>query len=288
VLAQLDPQDLKLAQDAARAALAAAQSSLDWASADYKRYKDLRDQGFISSAELQRRETALTAAQAQYEQARAQAGVQVNQAGYASLAADAGGVITGIDAEPGMVVAAGAPVLRLAHDGPRDVVFSVPEDRIGELRALAARPGAVKVRLWGSAALLDASIREVAAAADATTRTFLVKADVGRADVKLGQTAAVIVEQPRVAGVMRLPLTAVTELQGKTSVWVVEKGSDKTTLTVRPQPIQVAGADGNTVVVSAGLSPGQTIVTAGVHTLNPGQRVKLYNAGIGAAAVASR
>ena len=53
VLAQLDPQDLKLAQESARAGLSAAQTNLDLANADYKRYKDLRDQGFISSAELE-------------------------------------------------------------------------------------------------------------------------------------------------------------------------------------------------------------------------------------------
>ena len=289
VLAQLDPQDLKLAQDASRAALAGSQSNLDWATADFKRYKDLRDQGFISSAELQRREVALRGAQAQFEQANAQAGVQGNQAAYSSLVADASGVITGIDAEPGMVVAAGAPVLRLAHDGPRDVVFSVPEDRIGDFRVLASKSAALKVRLWGSNELIDARVREVAAAADATTRTFLVKADVGQAAVKLGQTAAVLAEMPRVVGVIRLPLAAVTELQGKTSVWLLDKAS----MTVRPQPIQVAGADGNTVVVSGGLSPGQIVVTAGVHVLTPGQKVKLYNAGAAApsgvaAAIASR
>ena len=38
-----------------------------------------------------------------------------------------------------MVVAAGAPVLRLAHDGPRDVVFSVPEDKVAVIQALAAQ-----------------------------------------------------------------------------------------------------------------------------------------------------
>ena len=37
-----------------------------------------------------------------------------------------------------MVVGAGTPVLRLAHDGPRDVVFSVPEDKVDLVRALPA------------------------------------------------------------------------------------------------------------------------------------------------------
>ena len=149
MLAQLDAQDLKLGQDSARAAMAAAQVNHEQAQADYKRFKDLRDQGFISSAELERRDTALKAAKAQLDQALAQSSVQGNQATYATLAADANGVITSVDAEPGMVVSAGTPVVRLAHDGPRDVVFAVPEDKVQTVRQLAAQPGRFKVRLWG-------------------------------------------------------------------------------------------------------------------------------------------
>jgi RND family efflux transporter MFP subunit len=273
VLAQLDPQDLRLGQEAARAAVNSAQVNWQQADADFKRFKELRDQGFISAAELERRETTLKAARAQLDQARAQSSVQVNQAAYTTLSADAGGVITGVDAEPGAVVAAGTPVLRLAQDGPRDVLFSVPEDQVAELRTLAQAPGALKVRLWGEGQrLLPASVREVSAAADPATRTFLVKADIGAAAVRLGQTATVLVDRPRTVGVIKLPLSAVMEMQGKASVWVVDKAS----MTVKPQPIQVAGAEGNTVLVSGGLQPGQTVVTAGVHVLTPGQKVKFY------------
>ncbi len=92
VLAQLDAQDLKLGQDAARAALAAAQSNADQAAADAKRYRELKEQGFIGAAELERREAALKAAQAALDQARAQASLQGNQAAYATLVADLPGV----------------------------------------------------------------------------------------------------------------------------------------------------------------------------------------------------
>ncbi len=272
-LAQIDPQDLKLGQDAARAALVAAQANLDQSAADFRRFRELRDQGFISSAELERRDTALKAAQAQLDQARAQASVQGNQAGYATLVADTSGVITGVDAEPGMVVAAGAPVVRLAHDGPRDVVFSVPEDKVGLVKSLAALPGRFKVRLWGAeGAPLLATIREIAAAADPVTRTFLVKADVGRAAVRLGQTATVLVEAPQVAGVSKLPLTALKEEQGRSVVFVVDQAS----MTVKSRPVVVAGADGNEAVIASGLEPGLAVVTAGVHVLAEGQKVKFY------------
>ena len=277
VLAQLDPQDLRLGQDSARASLVAAQVNVDQAQADFKRFKDLRDQGFISSAELERRETALKAARAQLDQASAQSGVQGNQARYASLVADTNGVITGVDAEPGAVVAAGAPVLRMAQDGPRDVVFSVPEDKVGLVKALAAQPGRVSVRLWGATAkAMPASIREIGAAADPVTRTFLVKADIGSgagaSEVRLGQTATVLLELPAIAGVIKLPLSALREEKGATTVWLVDRGN----MTVSAHAVQVAGADGNEAVITAGLAPGQVVVTAGVHVLNPGQKVKFY------------
>jgi RND family efflux transporter MFP subunit len=276
VLAQLDARDLRLGQDAARASVAAAEAGFDQNAADFKRYKDLSDKGFIGPAELDRREMAMKTARAQLDQARAQSSVQGNQAGYASLVADAGGVVTGVDLEPGMVASAGTPVLRLAHDGPRDVVFAVPEDKVAVVKAIAGQPGSFQVRLWGAnAAPLAATIREISAAADPVTRTFLIKADIGTSaqnGVRLGQTATVQMELPQVAGVTKLPLSALREEQGRSTVWLVDRGS----MTVKAQDVKLAGADGNEAVIASGLTPGQVVVTAGVHVLSPGQKVKFY------------
>lgn len=283
VLARLDGQDLRLGQDAARAALSGAQTQLDLAQADLRRYRELREQGFIGAAELERREATAKAAQAQLDQARAQSSVQGNQAGYASLLADAAGVVTAVEAEPGQVLSAGTPVLRLALDGPRDAVFSVPEDRLGAVRALIGQPGAVKLRLWGQTDESPATVREVSAAADPTTRTFLVKADVGRAPVRLGQTASIRIAEPRRDDAIRLPLAAVVEAKGQSVVWLLDTG----TMKVRQQPVQVGGADGNLVLIAAGLKPGDRVVTAGTHVLTPGQQVRLYQAASPASAAAA-
>jgi membrane fusion protein, multidrug efflux system len=281
-LARLDGTDLKLGQDVALAATRAAQTQYDLAAAEYKRYKELRDQNFIGAMELDRRETALKAQKAQLEQAQAQANVQGNQTSYAVLTATAAGVITAVDAEAGAVLAAGAPVVRIAHDGARDAVFAVPEDSAARVRSLLGKTAAVKVKPWGVAAAVPATVREVAAAADPTTRTFLVKADIGAAALQLGQTVSVLIDLPRQAGVTRLPLAAVMQQQGQNAVWLL----DKTSMTVKSQPVTVAGADGNSLVISAGLSPGQTVVTAGVHVLTPGQKVKLYEPALAAVAAA--
>lgn len=222
VLARIDAQDLKLAEAAASAAVMAARTNRDQAGQDYKRFVDLQRQGFISAAELERRDSAFKAAQAQLEQAKAQADVQGNQAGYAQLIADGAGVITAINAEPGQVLAAGTPVVTVALDGPRDIVFSVPEDQITRMKAAAGQAGALKVRLWGSDKTWPLTLREVAAAADPVTRTFLIKADAGKLDVKLGQSATVVLDLPQIAGVIKLPLAAVLQQGGKTSVWILD------------------------------------------------------------------
>lgn len=272
VLARLDPGDLRLAEQAAQAAVVSARASQALAAADLKRFQDLHAQGFISAIEMDRRQTSLQAAQAQLDQALAQARVQRNQAGYAQLLATAAGVVTAVDAEPGAVLAAGSPVLRVALDGPRDAVFAVPEDFVAELRAVLGRAGALQVKPWGSDTAVPATLRELAAAADPATRTFLAKADLGAVRLDLGRTATVLLAAPPLAGVNKLPLSAVMQREGRTAVWLL----DPATMTVRVQPVEVAGAEGNTVLVTGGLSAGQVVVTAGVHTLRPQQKVRHY------------
>ena len=282
VLAQIDPQDLRLAADAARAQVAAARTNRDLAAADVKRYATLKDQNFISGADLERRQTTLQAAQAQLEQAQAQLSAQSNQARYASLLADASGVVTAIEAEPGQVVTAGSPVVRIAQDGPRDVVISVPEDKVA-----AIRPGTpVAVRLWSGGAALDGKVREVGASADPVTRTFTVKVGLDRADQPpLGTTASVSPKSLSQAGspVIKLPTSALRQDGQATAVWVL----DKSTMTVRSQPVQIATADGNEAVIASGLEPGTAVVAAGVHVLSPGQKVRLWEDRAAAAAPSS-
>jgi RND family efflux transporter MFP subunit len=271
VLAQLDAQDLKLSLDAARAQLASAATNRDLAAADFKRYKELREQNFISSAELERRETTLKSAQAQWDQAQAQMTGQGNQAGYAVLVADASGVVTSVDAEVGQVVAAGTPVIRIAQDGPRDVVFSVPEDKV---RAVSVGSTA-KVRLWPGNTVLPGTVREVAASADPVTRTYLVKVALdGKPDVQLGATVAVTAAafEHGDASAIKVPTSALLKDGNQSAVWVL----DTATMTVRLNPVGIATADGNDVVISSGLQPGAKVVVAGVHVLAPGQKVMLY------------
>ncbi|MEO0318183.1 MAG: hypothetical protein RL404_1860, partial [Pseudomonadota bacterium] len=208
--------------------------------------------------------------------------VQANQTGYASLVADADGVVTGIDAEVGQVVSAGAPVVRIARTGETEVRVSIPEDQVELLRKAVD----VKVRTWAHPGeALAGHVREIAPVADPSTRTFTAKVAIPKAgnDVRLGMTATVAFASAAAPGI-RLPLTALFHNKDATSVWVVDKGA------VHLVPVQLAGASGNDVLIAAGLDHGQTVVTAGVNMLREGQKVTVLGqelASIKASAAAS-
>jgi RND family efflux transporter MFP subunit len=273
LLALIDAKDYQLAAQAAAAQVVSAQSQRDLALADFKRFEALKAQNFISGAELERREAALKAADAQLNQAKAQAQAQSNQAGYARLTAGHSGVITGVDAEVGQVVSAGQPVLRLAHDGPRDAVFAVPE-----AMALALKVGQnMKATLVSTGQPLQGKVRELAASADPVTRTFAVKLALEASErLPLGGTVNVRALQlpGSQAGVIKLPTSALRQEGSGTVVWVLDTAS----MTVNTQPVQVGLVDGNEVVITSGLKTGQQVVSAGVHVLSPGQKVTIYNA----------
>ena len=282
LLARLDASDLKLASQAAQAQVSAAQTQRDLAAADLKRFTDLKAQGFVSGAEIERRQATLQAAEASLQQARAQGALQGNQADYTRLLADSAGVVVSVEAEVGQVVAAGSPVVRVARDGARDVVFSVPESD-----AVLVKPGLkAQVRLWSDTAqgvnsTLVGEVREVAASADPVTRTFQVKLALpAEAVAPLGSTAFVVL--PPASGdapvVIKLPTSALMPAspadKKSSAVWVFDPASS----TVQARTVQVGGADGNQMVILSGLNPGDEVVAAGVHVLSPGQHVTRFAA----------
>jgi RND family efflux transporter MFP subunit len=273
LLALVDAQDFQLAAQAAQAQVSAAQSQRDLAAAEFKRFEALKAQNFISGAELERREASLKAADAALHQAKAQAQAQGNQAGYARLTASHAGVITAVEAEVGQVVSAGQPVLRLAHDGPRDAVFAVSESAI-----MAIRVGqSMQATVLSTGQTVQGTVREMAASADPVTRTYAVKLALAPG-VALPLGATLNVRAPGVSGAavsaIKLPTSALRQDGQGTAVWVLDEAS----MTVNSQVVQLGPVDGNDVVVTSGLQPGQRVVSAGVHVLSPGQKVTVYGA----------
>ena len=105
-LARLDPADLSLSESSARLQMTAAQAELDAAEADFKRFDALHQQGFISSAEIERRKAQLMLARAKFE-------VTVDQLGFMTLRAIESGRILATTVAEGALVGPGQTVVRL-------------------------------------------------------------------------------------------------------------------------------------------------------------------------------
>jgi RND family efflux transporter MFP subunit len=269
-LARLDPQDAQLGVEGARSALAAAEADHALARAEVERYRDLYAKKFVSQAVLDARETAFNTTKARLEQARAQLATAQNQSGYTTLAAEADGVITAVNVEAGQVVAAGQTVMRFARPAEKEVVISVPESRLGELRD--AQPIQVAV-LAAPDRPYAGRIREVAPTADAATRTFAVRISLVTPDdaVKLGMTANVALGQATGRSAISVPLTALAQVGEAPAVWVVDPETSKVNL--RPVTVGAFREDGATI--ASGLKPGEVVVTAGVHKLVAGETVRV-------------
>jgi hypothetical protein len=89
---------------------------------------------------------------------------------------------------------------------------------------------------------------------------------------RLGLNAVVMLEAGHAARGIRIPSTALYEKDRKSAVWIV-KGDQ----TIELRPIVVARYDTDSVEVSSGLRSGERIVTAGVHKLLVGQKVRLLS-----------
>jgi len=270
-LARLDPEDQQLNARSAQSQLAAARSEYEQMKAELERYTDLFKKEFISKAEYDRRHSAYDVAKARLEQAQAQLAVTKNQTGYTELAADHAGVVTAIPIEVGQVVAAGQTVMKLARTDDREVVISIPENRLSELSA--ARQ--IDISLWADPSkIYKGNLREVSPSADPVTRTYAAKISVLNADpaMKLGMTANVYLRGVQRTVAVMLPATALFQDNGHAAVWIVDKATSK----VKLVPVEIGEYVEDQVAVLSGLNPGDMAVRAGVHKLFAGEKVRVH------------
>jgi RND family efflux transporter MFP subunit len=267
LLMQIDPKDLQQLVNSDSAQVYSAEANLKLAEANLKRFRQLYAHGVVSRATLDQYQTAYDMALAATNQTSAQLAEGKNQIGYSSLYADHSGVISQINVEAGQVVGTGQPVLVIAYGNP-EVQIMVPENRIEELH----KASRVKVTFWALPNVTtEGEVREIAPMADPVTRTYKVCITLlnPSPQVKLGMTASVTLLNSKPQAGCTVPLASIFQTADSPCVWVVKAD------TVMLRPVKVGKFGNGTVQVLAGLQPGERIVTAGVHKLREGQKVKL-------------
>jgi RND family efflux transporter MFP subunit len=268
-LARLDDTDFALQLEQARAELAAAETGLATAERQDRRTEDLKRAGWTTQAALDQQMARSADARSRLERARRATELAENQMRYATLVAEAEGIVTATLAEPGQVVAAGTPIVRIARGSEREAVVAIPEFLVERVRTADA-----SVSLWSHAGTAHpARLRELAAAADPATRTYQARFAMPEADetVKIGMTATVTLREPDSAKVARLPISALFAEGKGPHLFVVTPDTGALTL----KPVVVAGYDEGEVQIAAGISEGEKVVAFGVQKLDPGQTVRI-------------
>ncbi len=188
------PSDLEAALRAREAEERAASAQARRAAEDRLRIAALKEKGHVSQAALDQAVAADDAASASLKAATEQRTLAANQLAYARLAIDAAGVVTAVLAEPGEVVTAGQPVLRIARDAEREVEVAIPEAQVGAVAGATPR-----ITLWAEPGRsFRAELRELSPVADAAARSFTARFSIldPGADARLGMTATVHLDRP--------------------------------------------------------------------------------------------
>lgn len=272
LLATLDPTDQQNQVRASQGDLARVEAQWINAQANARRQQELFDRGVGAQAQLDIAQTDLKTSSASLAQAKASLSQAKDQLNYSQLRTDHDAVVTEWKAEAGQVVGAGQEVVTLARPDIKEAVIDLPAGLAESLP-----PGVV----FQVAAQLDpattttATVREIEPQAESTTRTR--RARLTLADTppgfRLGTAISVTLSsaiEPRV----ELPLSAVQQADGQSRVWVIDTQAS----TVAPRNVEVLTQGPGSVVLAAGVKPGERVVIAGVNSLKAGQQVKLDEA----------
>ena len=268
VLAVLDATAYELAVRSARAELSSAEATLASAIATEDRQKTLLQSNAAAKAAVESAEQSREAADAGLIRARTALVKAEEQLSYTRILAEFDGVVIATGAEVGQTVSPGETIVTVAQPDERDAVVDIPET--AEAITVGSR---FTVSLQINPAIsVQGVVREIAPSADAVTRTRRVKIALENPPdtVRLGTTITAELQGPELTALM-VPDTAVLQKDGKPHVWLV----DKATSEVRLAPVETGAAVGRYLPVTHGIEAGARIVTAGVNSLQEGQKIKI-------------
>ena len=255
------------------AQLSAAQAQADLAKMNLDRARDLSRQGVISKADLDTNEAAFRQTTGEVDIVKATIAKKTIRAPFTGRAG-----IRSVNV--GQFIDVAAPIVSLQSLDPVYVDFSLPQQRVGELKRGAT------VRVTTDAAgdkVFSGTVTAWNPEVDASTRNIKVQATVRNPadELRPGMYAKVQVVLPQSVDVLIVPASAVLHAPYGDSVFVIsdvkDEKSGQTVKQVQMTTVRLGDARGDFVAVTSGLTAGQEVVTSGVHKLRNGTPVKVDN-----------
>lgn len=269
VIALLDSTDARLVHERATAVVAVADANREHAAAERDRANNLLKTGGITDKDHLAAMVNLQVAEAALRQAKAEEAIAAQQLVRCQMHAPFSGTIAKRFADPGTMLAVGAPVVNLV------------DNSMLEFRAAAPSADLSKVKLGASAQItvdalpgmaLNGTIARILPTADERSRSFEVIVRVpGRAELISGLFARGRIRVREVAGAIVVPPSALVHdgsRPGFASIFVVENGKAN----LREMSVGVETAEA--VQVSGDVRAGATVVVDPPPTLASGAPVQ--------------
>lgn len=273
LLMQVDSKDAQESVTAAKAQVEAAESQYKLAADLLNRFAALYAQDYMSKAEIDRYRNSADSARAILKQARARLTQVNNQLDYCNLKADDNGVVLDVRAETGQVTPAGMPVVIMAIGDLREVEIFLPENQMAQF----SQGALFDITFWALPDVaLKGRLRYMSPVADPVTRTYKTRITlIDPPDtVRLGMTASAVNVEHGGDNSLFIPLSAVYQIDDSPMVWMIKNHRTKL------QKIRLGKTgSGEEIQVIEGLSPGDVIVTTGVHKLSQGLQVRTQLSG---------
>jgi RND family efflux transporter MFP subunit len=290
VLAEIDPIDAReqIARARAQAQAAAAEErraaiELGVARRQLERFERLRDQVSASEIDAQRALTetlsaAVATAAARGAEARAGVRLLEKRVVESEIRAPFAGRVAARHVDPGVIVDAGAPLVRVAAIAPLRVRFEVPEQDVADLavgahltvvtQAGAQGQGGVAARVTGVAGEIsrDRRVATLEALIEAPPESWLP-----------GMFAQVIVDRRVIRDATVVPASAVLSRlrpDGTIATGVLLADRD----VARWLPVKVAAREDDRMAIEAApgsLAPGARVLVAGHVDLTDGSRIQV-------------
>ncbi|WP_162851391.1 efflux RND transporter periplasmic adaptor subunit [Panacagrimonas perspica] len=279
VLFVIDSQPYLAARAEARAAVAQARSATEQAERDFERVSPLAAMNAVSQQEVDAVKARLSAGRASVDAALAALKTAELNLDYTTVTAPIDGIVGRAQIRIGGLVTAYSTLLTTVYDtDPMYVNFSISERRMLELQHRYGinrekpSPTAVfhVVLADGTEHAGPVKLNFIDAAVDRATGTLPIRlvVDNEKGELLTGQFARVLVDTDRLDNALLVPQRAVQELQGKTSVWVVDADNK-----VQPRDVTMGARIGSDWLVQQGLKAGEHVVIEGMQKLKPGAPV---------------
>lgn len=281
----IDPKPFELSVQAAKADLATAKANLSTAKLNYESTQTLYDKAIVSHYVLETARNNYESAQAVQEVAEASLALAKNDLNHCTVVSAVSGIVGQLPYSVGDLVGPNisTPLTTVSDNHIIAAYFSLNENQYTQLLAYRAelfqgdkmealeQSADVELRLKSGQMYSEKGrIVSLSGVVDAMTGAVVCKAEFPNPNGELASGISGTVVYPvEYQNVKIIPNTAVTRLQDKMLVYVVQPDS-----TVKSTLIEVESIDdGKQLIVKEGLANGDVIVASGVNKLADGMKV---------------